>query len=196
VRLFVAIEAPASWRRALAEARRALPEPVARSLRFAEPHLAHVTLRFIGEVADEQAPEVLRNALDRAVAPFEIPLHLGRAGTFGPPARTTVAWLGVEGDLEALRVLAARVSEAVDAALGIEGNRQTRLSPHLTLARVRPQATAEERRAVAAAMAELPRPKPHPFLARQAVLVRSHLGPAGPRYEVLSHHGHLGAGRK
>jgi len=138
---------------------------------------------------------VLRNALDRAVPPFEIPLHLGRAGTFGHPARTTVAWLGVEGDLEALHALAARVNEAVDAALGIEGNRQTRLSPHLTLARVRPQATAEERLAVVAAMAELPRPKPHPFVARQAVLVRSHLGPAGPRYEVLSHHGHLGVGR-
>lgn len=193
MRLFVAIEAPAEWRRALAEARRALPEPVARSLRFAEPHLAHVTLRFIGEVADEHAPEVLRNALDRAVEPFEIPLHLGRAGTFGPPARTNVAWLGVEGALDTLRVLAVRVSEAVDAALGIEADARP-LSPHLTLARVRPQATPEERRAVAAAVAALPVLDPHPFIVRQAVLVRSHLGPAGPRYEVLSHHGHLGGG--
>lgn len=193
MRLFVAIEAPAEWRRALAEARRALPEPVARSLRFAEPHLAHVTLRFIGEVADEHAPEVLRNALDRAIAPFEVPLHLGRAGTFGPPARTNVAWLGVEGDLDTLRALAERVSEAVDAALGIEGDARP-LSPHLTLARVRPQATPEERRAVAAAVTALPAPEPHPFAARQAVVVRSHLGPAGPRYEVLSHHGHLGNG--
>lgn len=193
MRLFVAIEAPADWRRALAEARRALPEPVARSLRFVEPRLAHVTLRFIGEVADEHAPEVLRDALDRAIAPFEIPLHLGRAGTFGPPARTNVAWLGVEGDREALRALAGRVSEAMDAALGIEGDGRP-LSPHLTLARVRPQATPEERSAVAAAMAALPAPGPHPFVARQAVVVRSHLGPAGPRYEVLSHHGRLGGG--
>ncbi|PKN78274.1 MAG: RNA 2',3'-cyclic phosphodiesterase [Chloroflexi bacterium HGW-Chloroflexi-9] len=193
MRLFVAIEAPAEWRRALAEARRALPEPVARSLRFAEPHLAHVTLRFIGEVADEHAPEVLRNALDRAVTPFAIPLHLGRAGTFGAPARTNVAWLGVEGDLEALCALAGRVSEAVDATLGIEGDGRP-LSPHLTLARVRPQATPEERRAVAVAVAALPAPEPYPFIARQAVVVRSHLGPAGPRYEVLSHHGHIGGG--
>ncbi|MDP2327403.1 MAG: RNA 2',3'-cyclic phosphodiesterase [Dehalococcoidia bacterium] len=193
MRLFVAIEAPAEWRRALAEARRALPEPVARSLRFVEPYLAHVTLRFIGEVPDEHAPEVLRNALERAIAPFEIPLHLGRAGTFGAPARTSVAWLGVEGDLEALRALATRLGEAVDAALGIEGDGRP-LSPHLTLARVRPQATPEECRAVAAAVAALPAPDPHPFIAQQAVVVRSHLGPAGPRYEVLSHHGHLGNG--
>ncbi|GMU41927.1 MAG: RNA 2',3'-cyclic phosphodiesterase [Chloroflexota bacterium] len=192
MRLFVAIEAPEAWRDALAATRRALPSDVARSLRFVEPRLAHVTLKFIGEAGDD-APGRLRDALDAAVPPFAIPLRLGRAGTFGPAARTQVAWLGIEGDLDGLRALAERVDQAVATALGLP--RESRpYSPHLTFARVRSSATAEERRAVAEAVAALPPPPPSAFEARQAVVVHSILGPDGPRYRVLSHHGTPGNG--
>lgn len=181
-----------AWRDALAEARRALPPDVVRSLRFVEPRLAHVTLKFIGETGDD-APPRLRETLDAAVPPFAIPLRLGRAGTFGPAARTQVAWLGIEGDLEGLRALAERVDAAVAEALGLP--RETRpYSPHLTLARVRNSATSEERRAVAEAVAALPPPSSSAFEATRAVLVHSVLGPDGPRYRVLSHHGARGNG--
>jgi RNA 2',3'-cyclic 3'-phosphodiesterase len=188
MRLFVAIDVPEAWRTALTEAQRAMPPDLARSLRFVEPHLVHLTLKFIGEVADERAPELLVPALDDAAAGCAVSFALGRAGTFGPPARTQVAWLGVDGDMDALRVLAARVDVAVATALDVP--REARpLSPHLTLARVRRGATPEQRRAVAEAIEALAPPMSYPFTAQEVVLVRSHLGSGSPRYEVLSRHG-------
>jgi len=146
----------------------------------------HLTLRFLGEV-DEAVLPTLQAALDREAPPVDADLTLARGGTFGGAARTRVAWLGVEGDLDALRALAARVERAVGAAGLPEEDRPLRV--HLTLARVRQDASPGARRAVADAVSALPAPPPEPFRARELLLVRSHLGGRGPRYEVLSRHG-------
>ena len=114
-------------------------------------------------------------------------LALGPAGTFGVPARTTVAWLAVAGDGEGLRALAGRVEAAVVAA-GLPPDDRP-LRPHITLARLDRGASTQQRRAVAEAIAALEPPPPAAFRARAVALVRSHLGREGPRYETLSRHG-------
>ncbi|MYE31644.1 MAG: RNA 2',3'-cyclic phosphodiesterase, partial [Chloroflexi bacterium] len=104
-------------------------------------------------------------------------------GTFGSAARTSVVWLGLGGDVDALRALAGRVETAVEAA-GLPPERRE-LRPHVTLARVRQRASTAQRRALAAAVGALDAPGPHPYRAVEVVLVRSHLGAGQPRYEVL-----------
>ena len=183
MRLFLALELTEPWRRAAEAATAALAAEHAQSLRVVRPELLHLTARFLGEV-DEASVEQLQAALAEQVPPIEVALALGAAGTFGPAARTSVVWLGVGGDLEGLRALAARVEAALLDA-GLPGERRE-LRPHLTLARVRRQAGAGERRAIAASARALAAPEAAPFVARELLLVRSQLGADGPRYEPLA----------
>lgn len=190
MRLFVALEISDAWRdgaratlRAVTGALAADPH-AARQLRPVDPALLHLTLRFAGEVDDGVAARIEEEL--RAVPPVDVELELAPAGTFGAAARTSVLWLGVAGDLDRLRGLAGRVDAAVErAGLPPDGGK---FRPHLTLARVRRQAPAAQRRAIAAAVAAAPPPDRAPLYAREIVLVRSHLGGRQPRYEVLSRH--------
>ncbi len=186
MRLFIALDVPTAWRSAAADATAALARSAPDVLRAVDPHLMHLTLRFLGEV-DPDAVQALGAALDARVPPVDVTLRLGAAGTFGPPARASVAWLGIGGDRDGLAALARRVEEAVVAAGLPADDRPYR--PHLTLARVDRRAVAADRRAVAAAAAALSAPDVEPFRAREVVLVHSRPGGPRPRYTTLSRHG-------
>lgn len=189
MRLFVAITVPDSWLTAARATQRALGERVSQgTLRTVDPALLHLTLRFIGEVADDALP-VLRRQL-AAVAPIDGELALGRAGSFGGPRGARVAWLAVAGDRHGLIALAERVERAVVAAGAPPRSRP--LHAHLTLARVTRGADSRARRAVSEAIATLVPPPALPFRARQVALMRSHLpraGERGPRYERIALYG-------
>lgn len=182
MRLFLAIEPPEAWRRSAAAALATLDGEHPGLLRPVRPELLHLTLRFLGEVGEERL-EPLHAALREAVPPVAVPLELGAAGMFGG-SRGGAVWLGVGGDLAGLRALAGRAEQAVVAA-GLPGERRE-LRPHLTIARVRRQARAGERRAIAASVRAIAAPEASPFVARELVLVRSWLRPEGPRHRVLA----------
>jgi len=189
MRLFLAIEVPGAWRREAARALRALTAALhddARPLlRPVAADRLHLTVRFLGEV-DGALLAPLQAALAGAVPPVAVDLALAPAGSFGPAARTSVVWLGVGGDLDGLRTLAARVDGAVIAAgLALDPREPHEARPHLTLARVRPRAGAAGRRAIAHATAALASPPPLPQRPEQLVLIHSRLTGDGPRYEVL-----------
>lgn len=188
MRLFIALEVPEAWRRAAAVQQDALvaaltPE-TRRALRPVRADLLHLTLRFLGEV-DEGGIDPLQAALD-AIPPFAITLSLDRAGTFGPAAGTGVVWLGVAGEVRALRGLAGDIERAV-RLIGMRGEDRP-FAAHLTLARLGRHATVEDRLAVADAVQALDAPPPAAFHTSELMLVRSHLEGPAPRYEVLSHH--------
>lgn len=185
MRLFVAIELPEPWLREAARALDALTAALgddADVLRPVALGRMHLTVRFLGEVDEELVP-ALDAALRAAVPPVGVDLEPNAPGTFGSAARTSVVWLGLGGDLDALRALAGRVESAVEA-VGLPAERRE-LRPHVTLARVRQRASATQRRAIASAVSALDPPGPHPHRVAEVVLVRSHLGAGQPRYEVL-----------
>jgi RNA 2',3'-cyclic 3'-phosphodiesterase len=99
-------------------------------LRWVPPEQRHVTLAFHGEVPDGAVPgyvEAMEEAL-REVRPFE--LALAGSGSFG--GRTL--WIGLGGDVTALRRLAGVVTSAAEeAGLPVENRAGGR--PHLTVAR-------------------------------------------------------------
>jgi 2'-5' RNA ligase len=186
VRLFVAIELTETWREAAVATRHALEDALdahaARALRWVDPELLHLTLRFLGEYPDDEVGR-LRSALAAEVRDVDLELTLSGAGTFGPPARTSTVWLGLDGNLEGLAALVAAVERAVvDAGAGPDDRP---FAAHVTIARVRERAGGSERRAVARAVAEIEAPRVT-LRARQVALVRSFLGNGAPRYEVLA----------
>ncbi|HEY8490910.1 MAG TPA: RNA 2',3'-cyclic phosphodiesterase [Dehalococcoidia bacterium] len=178
-RLFVALELPEAWRRALARLQGDLRARGLAGLRWVRPEGIHLTLKFLGGVPAPRVPEI--DAALRAVLAEEpgFALRLGAPGTFGGP-RPRVVWVGVEGAVPALASLQRRV-EAALVPLGFPPEARP-FAPHLTLARV-PEGTAPGlRRTLAAALAQVGPPPAPEFRVRSVSLMESFLRPDGAVY--------------
>lgn len=131
MRLFVAVLPPEPAAGELAAALAPLHAlPDAAALRWTEPRGRHLTLAFLGEVADPLRPE-LDEQLSRTArhhGPCELRLTAG--GRFGDRA----LWTGAEGDLTGLCRLADAVRAAARRA-GAPPVEEHPFRPHLTLAR-------------------------------------------------------------
>jgi 2'-5' RNA ligase len=102
--------------------------------RWVPPENMHVTVRFIGYVADEKVPgllEALTQSLD--VGPFEI--ELDGCGRFPPHGAPRVLWIGVTQGLRSLAALHEEFNRRV-APFGYEPDGRP-YSAHLTLARIK-----------------------------------------------------------
>ncbi len=145
-----------------------------RTLRWVRAEHWHLTLAFLGEVAEERLPD-LTTRLARAAKRHPAPtLAFTGGGRFG----NRVLWAGVTGDRDPLRRLAASVQAAVRrAGIPVE-ERDWR--PHLTLARVPERDRADLRPLVERLRAYAG----DAWTATELHLVRSRLR-AEPRYETL-----------
>jgi RNA 2',3'-cyclic 3'-phosphodiesterase len=152
--------------------------------RPARPENWHVTLVFLGEVAEDRAEDA-RAALDRAVAGWRATgagpprLRLAGGGTFGR-GRFTVLWVGADGDREPLVRLARRMRAELKRDRLPYDDRP--LKPHLTVARPGDRLDRADVLADRAALAGYRGPE---WPVRTVELVRSHLGPK-PWYEHLA----------
>lgn len=183
LRLFVACELPEETRRALAEIQETLRrESVERVLRWVRPDGIHLTLKFLGSVPFESVPGIT-GALAGAIEPFELRVRPGRLGLFGG-ARVRVVWVGLDGDIDGLAALAERVEGALEP-LGFAWERRP-FAGHLTLARVREQASVAERRDVAALIQSARMPDFSPITLTEVSLVQSLPGRGGSEYRRLA----------
>lgn len=137
-RLFVAIDLDAAVASDVEEVRRLLtasdPWLGQRALRFVEPAQVHLTVRFIGEVADEVATAVA-GVLDTAVPVPPFTLTLAAPGWLPGPSRPRVLTYDVVSGQDEVRRVHAFVEAALGGA-GIAGEARP-FVPHVTLARVR-----------------------------------------------------------
>ncbi|AEA28314.1 2'-5' RNA ligase [Pseudonocardia dioxanivorans CB1190] len=178
MRLFVALwpsaDTVATLDAALGPARAGHP-----ALRWVAPERWHVTLAFLGEVADDRRDD-LEERLGRA-ARRAAPLRpvVDGAGRFGD--RTL--WARVAGDRDRLRRLAqASAAAARRARIPVDAKA---FRPHLTLATARPPRSV---RPAAAELDPVLRNGPEDVVDRMC-LVRSDLGQGPnrtPRYETVS----------
>jgi 2'-5' RNA ligase len=183
LRLFIACELPEEWLNALRDVSRALSRAGLGYLRWVRPEGIHLTLKFLGEVGRHLLPDLETAMRDACAGRKPFRLALGDIGTFGGRRGVRVVWVGVGGDLDALRALQKGVDDQV-SALGFA--REIRpFSPHLTLARVPETAPSDTGARVAAALRATKLPPAQPFDVAELSLVRSQLGPGGARYTRL-----------
>ena len=146
------------------------------------PHQYHFTLKFLGETLEEGLSAV-RVAVERAAertAPFDLDLEgLGAFPDAGPPRGV---WAGCGEGRKALVALARAVEETFGEA-GFP--REVRpFSPHLTVGRIKEPRSIPVR-PFREALAQEAGTRFGTVPARELVLFRSDLSPAGPTYVAL-----------
>ena len=175
MRAFVAVFPPLEVRETLARAARKLP--VSGEVRWVRPANVHLTLKFLGDVAEadlSRVAEVLEAIRERH-EPFEVALC--GFGAFPSGRRARIFWAGIGEGSERLRALARDVELSLEP-LGFE--REARpYTPHLTLGRAR------GRPASLVDATEAPEPGPR-FWVRRMELMKSVLGGAGAEYSTLA----------
>jgi len=179
VRLFVAVNLPADVREAVWTA----AEPARRGsppVRWVGPDGIHVTLKFLGEVADERLDE-LRQALGRAAAGVRrFALELAGGGVFPGAARPRVFWAGIVAEHQ-LELLQHGVEREI-APLGFPAEARA-FRPHVTLGRAERAAGPGDLRRAAERIAEVA--FGGSALVESVDLMRSRQSPRGAAYEVV-----------
>ena len=174
MRLFIALTLPPQIASAAAALLPDLP-----GLRRVRPELLHVTLAFLGAVPDLRLADVVVACAEAAAAQSPFGVTIDRAGRFPESGVPRVVWLGM-GD---------GASDSASLAVGVRRALMVRglpfddrpFRPHVTLARVQPDADRPTARAIAAATERLRPPSLH-FTAEAVIAFESVLSSKGPRY--------------
>jgi 2'-5' RNA ligase len=190
MRTFIALPLPEEVKWRLTECQRALRPAAGEAVRWTRPEQLHLTLRFIGEIAEADV-DPLSAALHEVACrstPFSLRAH--GLSAFPDARHPRVIWAGVGGDLADARSLQERILE-VTRPWGVVEDRP--FHAHLTLGRV----VAGQSRAAARALEEAGRAGAEDFGSWKAdavELLRSDLAPGGARYSVLERVPLTGAG--
>ncbi len=133
MRTFVAVFPPPEVREALFSAARDLP--ASKAFRLIGPEKLHLTLKFLGEVAEDDLRRVTQ-ALELLPAhhePFDV--STSGFGAFPSERRARILWAGVGEGSESLRAVSKSVEDLLEPA-GF-GREERPYVPHLTLGRAR-----------------------------------------------------------
>ncbi len=185
MRLFIGIELPEPIKRRAADVSSDLRERLAKvsrraTLRWVHPENLHVTLWFLGEVAEDRCAAIASTLRQR----FETPsfdLVITGAGLFPPSGLPRTLWLGLSAGTDPLVALYRELSARLPA-LGFQPEKRP-YSPHLTVARFKDVARTDAvaiRRAVAHTPADV-----GACHMTAVTLFRSRLSPKGSQYEPL-----------
>ena len=193
IRSFVAVDLGTAVKARLAEIQRQLKASVpARSVRWVQPDLVHLTLKFLGDVPSERVGEVSA-ALTRTCDPLSpLTFSVAGAGCFPDTRRPNVVWVGVEDSSRRLLALQLAVEKALNP-LGFPPENRP-FKPHLTLGRTQRDAPGADLRAVGERVAALNVGALGQVEVSEIILMRSDLSSGGARYTPLAHVSLRGAG--
>ena len=133
-RTFIALPLPGAIRSKLEGLRRSLA-PKIEGARWVESDNLHLTLAFLGDVADADLNAVCVAVAESVRGRPRFDLAVRGLGAFPDPLRPRVLWAGLAGELDAL----ASLQKAVfDAAIAVDYRpADERFHPHITLARLK-----------------------------------------------------------
>lgn len=181
MRAFLAIEPPETLRQAVADLQNRLKYTLSGVISWARPEGIHLTLKFFGYIAETDIDRIT-DAVEPVAARFApLDLHAGKIGLFPDTRRPRVVWLGLEGDVSALRDLKKEVDQEL---LRYGFPREDRpFRAHLTLARIK---SARGLSGLDRVMRKSETYKAGRFRAEGLVLFRSDLTPRGHVYTKLA----------
>ena len=143
IRSFIAIELPNRLRLELGQLEAQLKSSKQPWVKWVNPDSIHLTLKFLGNIASDRTGEITRAMEEAAqgIPPFH--LEVKDLGVFPNLKRVQVAWVGISGEVDKLGEFQQRLESNL-ACLGFAPESRP-FTPHLTLARLRNQASLDER---------------------------------------------------
>jgi 2'-5' RNA ligase len=182
VRCFVALELDRPGARLLADLLAALP--VAGGVRWCTSDQIHVTLKFLGSVAEERLADVIEAVRVASAATPAFHLSVRELGAFPSVSQPRVLWLGLEDAAKGCRRWLAEADPLLES-LGFPPEQRS-FRPHVTLGRSRTPAGSRVLSALLRkASPQAERLRGHTFAVRDVVLFESHLAPGGARHVPL-----------
>jgi 2'-5' RNA ligase len=135
MRAFIAIKIPAEIREKIRDVQEKLKQSEAH-VTWVHPENIHLTLQFLGNIDEEQVPQIVSQLQEsvKIVSPFQ--LQVGYAGAFPNLRYPRVVWIGISDDAAgSLKTFQEDLSLRL-AEIGFEPE-EGRFKPHLTLGRVK-----------------------------------------------------------
>lgn len=183
MRVFIAIDIDDKIRKAIADLQKQLIAKVdvkKGDVKWVEPNNIHLTLKFLGEISDEQVAEVSEITKTVADAHQKFTLEIESSGSFGGRS-AKVVWVGTGKGTDALLALQKDLDDLLAQAGFPKEERE--FSSHLTLCRVNHPIAGVK-------LGEASKQFSHLTLgsiAADAICIyQSKLTPAGPIYTLLA----------
>ncbi len=150
-------------------------------LRWVKPRNLHLTLKFLGDIPEADAPKI--GSAIHHVADDESPLEmtLQGMGAFPSIKRPRVLWIGFGGQVEGLKGLHGKLEDQLEQ-LGYDRDKRG-FKAHLTIARIKGRMAPNILLQAIQEVGDFP---PLPFALRHLVLYKSDLRPQGSKYTPLA----------
>lgn len=184
VRSFIAIELPDELKSRLSGLQAQLKSGEFSWIKWVDPYAVHLTLKFLGNVSVDRLKAVTGGVevAVRGISPFC--LEVNELGVFPNLKRIQVVWVGLGGEVDKLSQIQQRL-ESNMATLGFTAESRP-FVPHLTLARLRDQASPAERQKFGELVASTKFGTPFTFEVSRINLMRSELTRGGAIYSRLN----------
>ena len=185
IRVFIALDLPAEAKQYLDGIIQKLRADLPSGVRWVDPSGIHLTIKFLGDIDSSLVADLTEamKSVARVTPAERFSLRLSGLGLFPNPAQPRVLWVGLDGDLDALRDLQERTEEAM-SGLGFARERRP-FNPHLTLGRVRDGVSADLRRRVGSTLAGIDLEDGEPWEPEAVHLIQSTLTTRGAVYTKL-----------
>ncbi len=185
IRVFIALDLPAEAKQTLDGITQKLRADLPDGVRWVDRSGIHLTIKFLGDIDTSLVADLVEamKSVAQAAPGERLSLRLAGLGLFPNPERPRVLWVGLDGDLQALRELQERTEEAT-SKLGFAREGRP-FSPHLTLGRVRDGVSADLRRQIGNCLATIDTADGEPWAPEAVHLIQSTLTPQGAVYTDL-----------
>jgi 2'-5' RNA ligase len=179
IRSFIAIALPTSVKEGLEDLIKELKSFFPK-LKWIKSSNIHLTLKFLGNIKEEQIPFIknIMSEVAQRVSPFT--LQGFALGVFPSLNHPRVIWTGLQGGLDSLKTLGVSLEEGL-AQIGFAKENRP-FSPHLTLGRIK---TTINTKSLSQIIEKYATFRTTSFIAEKIVLFKSELHPQGTRYTVL-----------
>lgn len=179
MRAFIAIDLTSDEvRKKLVEVQDRIARTRSAKIKFVEPENLHITLKFLGEINEEQAKEIGKILEDIAKKYKKHDVKVKGVGVFPGYNYVRVIWTGIEND-EIIKKIAGDVERAM-RELGFKRDRE--FVSHITIGRVK---YVKDKVELMLVLKELANEEFGSFRVETIELKKSTLTPKGPIYETI-----------
>ncbi|ASJ15771.1 2'-5' RNA ligase [Thermococcus chitonophagus] len=178
MRAFIAIDVSEEVRDAIVKAQDFIGTKEAK-IKFVERENLHITLKFLGEITQEQAEEIKKVLAEIAKRHRKHEVRVKGIGVFPNPNYVRVIWAGVEND-EGIKAIAQDIEREL-SKLGFKKDKE--FVAHVTIGRVK---FVKDKLGLAMKLKELANEDFGTFRVEAIELKKSTLTPKGPIYETLA----------